>query len=54
MSPPPPPPPQIRSQLAAEMVMDLKNISEENSSLMRETLSVSLNLDNVVEHPLDG
>ena len=33
---------QIRSQLAAEFTSDLKGVSEENASLLRESLSSSL------------
>ena len=43
---------QIRTQIAKEMVQDLGNIAEENSLLMRETLFLAFNLDNVVDHPL--
>ncbi|BDA42224.1 hypothetical protein COCOBI_03-1110 [Coccomyxa sp. Obi] len=42
----------IRTQIAKEMVQDLGNIAEENSLLMRETLFLAFNLDNVVDHPL--
>ncbi len=44
---------QIRTQIAQEMVQDLGNIAEENSLLMRETLFLAFNLDNVVDHPLN-
>ncbi|KAK9816716.1 hypothetical protein WJX72_004127 [[Myrmecia] bisecta] len=43
---------EIRSQIAKEMVDDLKNVAEENSLLMRETVMASFSLDNVVDHPL--
>lgn len=46
---------QIRTAISKEMIQDLKDISEENSVLMRETIqqSFSLNLDNVTSHPMD-
>ncbi len=42
---------QIRTQIANEMIDDLKDIAEENSLLMRESLFASLSLEHVVEHP---
>lgn len=42
----------IRTQIAKEMTSDLKNVSEENALLMRESITLSFSLDNVVEHPL--
>ena len=45
--------PQIRTQLAKEMTQDLRDVSQENASLMRETVTFSFNLDNVVAHPTD-
>lgn len=46
---------QIRIQLSKEMMQDLGTMTEENNSLMRETLlnSLSVSLENVVEHPVD-
>jgi hypothetical protein len=43
---------QIRSQIAKEMIDDLKDVGEENALLMRESVSLAFSLDNVVEHPL--
>ena len=44
---------QIRSQLANEMIDDLKNIAEENALLMRESLTFAFSLDTTtVDHPL--
>ncbi|KAK9798982.1 hypothetical protein WJX73_007665 [Symbiochloris irregularis] len=43
----------IRTQLAAEMIQDLKEVSAENATLMRETVTLSFNLNNVVAHPVD-
>ncbi len=43
---------QIRSQIAKEMIEDLKNVAEENALLMRESVTVAFSLDNVVDHPL--
>lgn len=47
---------QIRSVIAKEMITDLGEVAEENSLLMRETISKSftLSLDNVTSHPLDS
>ncbi|CAL5220007.1 g1952 [Coccomyxa viridis] len=42
---------EIRTQIANEMIDDLKDIAEENSLLMRESLFASLSLEHVVEHP---
>lgn len=44
---------QIRTQIAKEMTKDLQEISQENASLMRESLSISFNLANIVAHPTD-
>lgn len=44
---------QIRTQIAKEWAQDLSAIGEENAALLRETLSFSLSLDNVAEHPLE-
>lgn len=44
---------QIRTQIAKEMTQDLKDISSENALLMRETVTFSFNLDNIVVHPVD-
>ena len=44
---------QIRTQIANEMIDDLKDIAEENSLLMRESLFASLSLEQVVDHPLE-
>jgi hypothetical protein len=38
---------EIRTQIAKEMIQELQAVSEENSLLMRETLTSSLSLDNV-------
>lgn len=38
---------EIRTQLAKEMIEDLKQVSEENALLMRETVVSSFSLDNV-------
>ena len=38
---------EIRSQIAKEWIEELKLVSEENSLLMRETLTSSFSLDNV-------
>lgn len=43
----------IRMQVAQEFSDDLRTIGEENSGLLRETLSSSLSLDIVVVHPID-
>lgn len=45
---------QIRSQLAREFIQDLSDVSEENSVLLRESLTSSLSLDNVTSHPLEN
>ena len=45
---------QIRTQLASEMIDDLKDIAEENSLLLRETIFSSFSLDHVVDHPLEA
>lgn len=34
------------------MIEDLKNVTEENALLMRESVSMAFSLDNVVDHPL--
>lgn len=44
---------QIRSQIAKEMTQDLKDVSQENTGLLRETLTISFSLDNIVAHPID-
>ena len=38
---------EIRTQIAKEMIEDLKQVSEENASLMRETVLSSFTLDNI-------
>lgn len=38
---------EIRTQIAKEMIEDLKQVSEENALLMRETVLSSFSLDNV-------
>lgn len=43
----------IRSQIAKEMTQDLKDVSQENTGLLRETLTISFSLDNIVAHPID-
>lgn len=35
---------QIRSHIASEMIEDLKQVSEENSTLLRESLVTSLSM----------
>ncbi|CAK0769965.1 hypothetical protein CVIRNUC_003720 [Coccomyxa viridis] len=45
---------EIRTQLASEMIDDLKDIAEENSLLLRETIFSSFSLDHVVDHPLEA
>ncbi len=42
---------EIRGQIAKEMIQDLREVSEENSLLMRETLLTSLSLDLDTEDP---
>lgn len=44
---------QIRTQLANEMIDDLKDIAEENALLMRESITSMFSLEQVVEHPLE-
>jgi hypothetical protein len=45
---------QIRTQIAKEMTEDLKNVSEENALLLRESLSVSLSKMLLVDDSADG
>ena len=42
---------QIRTQIAGEMIDDLKDIAEENALLMRESIAGMFSLEQVVEHP---
>jgi hypothetical protein len=44
---------EIRTQIAGEFMQDLSDVSEENSLLLRESLTSSLSLDNVAPHPLE-
>lgn len=45
---------QIRTQIASEMIDDLKDIAEENALLMRESIAGMFSLEQVVEHPLES
>ena len=45
---------QIRTQIASEMVDDLKDVAEENALLMRESIAGMFSLEQVVERPLES
>ncbi len=45
---------QIRTQIANEMIDDLKDIAEENALLMRESIAGMFSLEQVIDHPLES